>query len=547
MTNDIDGKPHDDLRIGNSSPDIEEGSAQFLNSPFFEGLFGKAFDTLSCHAAMVDQNGIIIAVNQAWRDLFNEIGFQEKYFAEGVNYSDICERSEVWHLAGGVSFGVGLRAVLDRQMDHFEMEYSSIEKENIHWSLGKVNGLDIRGMRYALVFHQDISEYKDKPNQSLSQNAHLPMLLETVKSLVSMVDLQELLNSILKKLSNLIRYNSAAVFEFSAGNIIWHAYHGPPLSKDFPNILVLKGRYPEVQKVISAKRSIFIHNINHYPELSFEVSKLLNLDQSTLKRFKSWLFLPMEVNQNQIGMMALAYHEEAYYDHTALRLGQLFAHFAAIAIQNAHLHEQSQNFGILKERNRLAYELHDSIAQSLYSINLYTNATQRALELEKYKLAHSHLNELQRLSSEAVNDMRLMIFELNNQLLEEFGIARAIQSRFEAIETKRGIKTDLILEGQLTLSDRIEREVFGLIQDLLIYIERSAPIKELSVKITAAGDRIFINIRTDQMIDSQKKREDVDVARLNRIRNRVRRIGGNLELKSSGNQESVIRLELDTG
>jgi len=547
MTSEIYRKPKDHINTGDCSPNLSKGTNQVEEDLLVEGLFRKAFDCLYCHAAVVDQNGVIIAVNQAWRDLFKSTGFQEKFIAEGVNYVDICERSDGGHLTGGESFGVGLRAVLDRHMDRFELEYFSIEKENIRWFLGKVNGLDINGMRYAFVLHQDISDYKNQSNQSLSKNTQLPTLLETVKSLVSMLDLQELLNNVLIKLSNLIRYNSAVVFEFSAGNIIRQAYQGPPLPKSSPKLLVLKGRYPEVQKVVSTKRSFFIQNINHNPALLFEVSKLLNLDQSNLKRFHSWLFLPMMVNENQIGMMALANQEEAYYDDAALSVGQLFAHFAAIAIQNAHLYELSQNSGILKERNRLAYELHDSIAQSLYSINLYANAAQRALEFDKYNMAHSHLHELKRLSSTAVNDMRLMIFELNNNLLEEFGIARAIESRFEAIEAKQGIKTDLKLEGQLALPDRIEREVFGLIQDVLIYIERTAAIKALSIKINTTGESILITIRTDQIVDPQKNREDVDIARFNRIRNRVRKIGGKLEFNRTNHQETVIRLQLDYG
>jgi len=542
MTGDIDGTPREKCKNEILPTESAKGLIRLQSDLHLEALFQKAFDCLSCRAAMVDQNGIILAVNQAWEDLFVKTGVQKKLTYEGVNYFDVCERLEGRQWTGGKSFAVGLQSVLDRQVDRFEMEYSLEDEGKLRCFSGRINGLDIHGLRYAFVLHQDISDYKEINLQSLSHRSQLPTLVETIKSLVSTFDLQDLLNIILKKLSNLIRYNAAAVFTFDDGNIIWQAYQGPPLSKNAPILLASKDSFSEVQQLISAEQSFFIQNIDDYPDLLGEISELIKLDQSNIKRFHSWLFLPMIINENQIGMMVLAYHEEAYYDHAALSIGELFANFAAIALQNAHLFELSQNSGILKERIRLAYELHDSIAQSLYSINLYANATQRALETKKFEIASCHLKELQKLSCAAVNDMRLMIFELNNQLLEEFGLARAIQARFEAIEAKQGIKTEIKLPEKLVFSKQMEYEIFGIIQEILIYIEKTTPIKTLSIAIDVEKDHGTIKIVSDQMIDPSKNNGDLDVARLNRIKNRVRKMGGSLQFNHSSNQETEIWL-----
>jgi len=545
MSDEIIGIPKENFEREHAPADLRQGSRPLKNDPLLEGLFTKAFDCLSCHAVMVDQNGVIIAVNQAWRDFFSKISLEEQRLPEWMNYLEVCEWPKAEFLTGGKSFGVGLRAVLDRHTDRFEMEYSTSSEGSVHWNLGRANGLEINGLRYAFILHQNISAYKDKATQSLSQHTQLPTLVDTVKSLVSTLDLQGLLNTILKKLSNLIRYNAAAVFTFESGNIIRQAYQGPPLSELTPVFLTPKGRYPEIKQLIAGTRSFFIQDIRYSPGLLGEMSELLKLENSILARFHAWLFLPLLVNKNKIGLMVLAYHKTAYYDQAALRIGELFANFAAIALQNAHLYELSQNTAMLKERNRLAYELHDSIAQSLYSINLYANAAQKALETEKPSVANDHLQALQRLSGEAVSDMRLMIFELNNQMLEEFGLAKAFEARFEAIETKKGIKTGLTLVGKLSLPNRIEREIFGIIQDLLILIQKTTPLQALSIKITASKHSILIKINTDQRVDPHGNFEDADIARLNRIRNRVRKTGGSLHFSSSGKQEPEIRYRLD--
>jgi signal transduction histidine kinase len=538
-------KPQKDPVPRNSFQDWDHGSNQLQNDPLLEGLFRKAFDCLSCHAAMVEEHGTIIAVNQAWRESYSELSALEIKVVEGINYLDVCESSEQMQASGGKSFAIGLRAVLERKTDRFSMDYSSEKGKEISWLLGRVNGLDINGLRYAFILHQDISDYKTQSDESLSQYSQWPTLVETVKSLVSMLDLEELLNTILIKFSYLIRYNAAAVFTFEADEIILKAYQGPPLTNRSLTILSLHGRYPEIYQFVYEKNSFFIQNINLKPDLLDEIAELLQLDVENLLRFHSWLCLPLTVAETQMGVMVLAYHDESYYDHSALKMGELFANFAAIAIQNARLYELSKNSAILQERNRLAYELHDSIAQSLYSINLYAKAAQSALEIEKHEVASRHLKDLQRLSNEAVKDMRLMIFELNNQLLEEFGIARAIQARFEAIEAKQGIKTDLKLIGKLDLSHQVEREVFGIIQDLLIYIEKTTPTKALSISIEAGEKRVLIVISSDQFVDPHENDVDLVIARINRIRNRVRKLGGKLHFCHSGDKETKIRFNLE--
>ena len=47
-----------------------------------------------------------------------------------------------------------------------------------------------------------------------------------------------------------------------------------------------------------------------------------------------------------------------------------------------------------EERRNLARELHDSVAQALYSISLFTDATQMALENDKIEVAKTHLGEV---------------------------------------------------------------------------------------------------------------------------------------------------------
>ena len=122
-----------------------------------------------------------------------------------------------------------------------------------------------------------------------------------------------------------------------------------------------------------------------------------------------------------VGILVLAHSQPDYYSPQSRILSQAYANQVAIAIHNAQLYEQARDIAALEERNRLARELHDSVAQALYSISLFTDATRMALETNKLEVVKQHLGELVELSREAMSDMRLLIFELRPPVLEKTG------------------------------------------------------------------------------------------------------------------------------
>ncbi len=80
------------------------------------------------------------------------------------------------------------------------------------------------------------------------------------------------------------------------------------------------------------------------------------------------------------------------------------------------------------------------MTQSLYSVTLFAEASARLLAMEDYSKAADHLHELRDTAREALQEMRLLIFELRPSALEHNGLASAIQARLDAVEMRGGIK-----------------------------------------------------------------------------------------------------------
>jgi hypothetical protein len=143
----------------NSSPDLEPDKDNLGENIFLENLFFNAYNSFACHVAIIDQNGTIITVNQAWREMLNDGNLGDQA-VEGENYLEICEASEGIHSVGGRSFADGLRSVLDGRVDQFVMEYPLSDEDYSQWLLGRINGFENNGKRYAFVLYENISKYQ---------------------------------------------------------------------------------------------------------------------------------------------------------------------------------------------------------------------------------------------------------------------------------------------------------------------------------------------------------------------------------------------------
>src|SRR5712691_7257176 len=87
-----------------------------------------------------------------------------------------------------------------------------------------------------------------------------------------------------------------------------------------------------------------------------------------------------------IGLLILAQSQPRYYTRRHADLARTLANQAAVALENARLYEQAQQLATLQERQRLARELHDSVAQALYSIALSARTARTLLDRDPGKL-----------------------------------------------------------------------------------------------------------------------------------------------------------------
>ena len=147
------------------------------------------------------------------------------------------------------------------------------------------------------------------------------------------------------------------------------------------------------------------------------------------------------------------------------------------------LRQHERQKATIEERNRLARELHDSVTQSLYGVTLYADAARRLLDTGQVPAADDNLRKLRETAKGALEEMRLLIFELRPPILEQEGLAAALEARLEAVEGRVGLKTQLELEGESELSQDIREGLYRIALEALNNVLKHAQASCVTVSL----------------------------------------------------------------
>jgi PAS domain S-box-containing protein len=204
-----------------------------------------------------------------------------------------------------------------------------------------------------------------------------------------------------------------------------------------------------------------------------------------------------------------------------------------VAVENARLYDQAEQSAQVAERSRLARELHDSVTQSLYSITLYAEASARLLTAGQPREASEHLRELRDTAQEALREMRLLIFELRPAALEKGGLAAALQSRLDAVETRGGIRAELRVEGREQLNPAAQKELYHIALEALNNALKHAKPRRVQLWLRFEADSTDLEICDDGVGFEPGAARSGGGYGLSGMAERAQRIGGTLHVESS--------------
>lgn len=212
------------------------------------------------------------------------------------------------------------------------------------------------------------------------------------------------------------------------------------------------------------------------------------------------------------------------------------ADLASIAITSARMRENERQGAMLAERDRIAREMHDSLAQVLGVVHLRLRALGPHAQSAGDLAMSSQLNDLAGLAEEAYRDVREAILGLRESSRSDRGFFEGLRAYLDKYGHQAGIKATLEVatDQQPLLAPRAEVQVIRVIQEALTNTRKHAGASTAVVRVTNSDDWTTFTIEDDgRGFDPTGTLLGHDGFGLHTMRERMDLIGGTLLIDSA--------------
>jgi two-component system NarL family sensor kinase len=245
--------------------------------------------------------------------------------------------------------------------------------------------------------------------------------------------------------------------------------------------------------------------------------------------------IPLYAHQKPLGVLNVASAESHWWVSSSSRLNLLHTvgDLLSIALERARLFAQSTQLGMIEERNRLARELHDTLAQGLTGITLHLESIDAMLEtgVDSAKIRQMTKKALT-LTRANLEEVRRSVLDLRAAPLEGRNLVEALQALIQEFTTRENLEIEFnVTGGSQPLPLRIEVGLYRIVQEGLTNIARHAEAEQVSLDLSLTPKQVQLIVEDDgQGFDpTQVPSGHFGLIGLNE---RVKLLGGTLHLES---------------
>lgn len=314
--------------------------------------------------------------------------------------------------------------------------------------------------------------------------------------------------------------------------------HGETLDFDTLNVRGARAEHPEDwwSPRLQAMASEILHNGRTY------------LDHDEARG--AWLLCaPIKIKEQPIGLLCAINNEARPFTEHETEYLAILSSFAAAAVVNARLSEQHHYVLLASERDRIAREMHDGIAQSLFSISLGLELCKKQAQSGDVSCMTDRLEELQDELNSSMDELRRVIYDLRPAKLKDLGLIEAINHWVREATSGRDIKGRLTVSGeQVLLSGAAEACLYRVAKEAVSNVVKHARAGSFEVTLEYRPSAVVLTIVDDGIgFDVDAARRDALVngsLGLHSIGERVRIESGDLRISSELAKGSTVRVEL---
>lgn len=257
--------------------------------------------------------------------------------------------------------------------------------------------------------------------------------------------------------------------------------------------------------------------------------------------FRSIAAIPIRSKQNMLGLLNLFFTSTRILPPAEVRLLESVGLHLGTAIENQRLIAREKEMAISEERNLLAQELHDSIAQSLAFLNIQVQLLQEDLSNQKVANAIEVVEQIREGVQESYDDVRELLVHFRTRL-DHADLDAAIGSALEKFEGQVGIRTRYHRVGpHLDLPPESVLQMLHILQESLSNVRKHAGASEVEVELITEGECRLTVKDNGRGFDPAHNAGDTHVG-IRIMRERAHRMGGKLTLESAPGEGTRVSL-----
>ncbi|MFZ3374184.1 MAG: PAS domain S-box protein [Chthoniobacterales bacterium] len=252
-----------------------------------------------------------------------------------------------------------------------------------------------------------------------------------------------------------------------------------------------------------------------------------HLKRNGTKRF---LAVPLLVGGQVRGFVGIRHADQASYRPEEIELTQALAHQVMLAIQLNEFAEQGQRAAVFEERNRMARDIHDTLAQGFTGVIVQLEAAEDAISCGEE--ADNHLHRASELARRSLSEARRSVHALRPQALQEHNFWEALKGIIKNTTVGTALHATFEAQGKLPeLPQPWQENLLHIGQEALTNTLKYAHARNFETRISYKARQVRLELRDDG--DGFKVKDGHDGVGLTGMHERVEQMGGELEITSS--------------
>jgi PAS domain S-box-containing protein len=426
------------------------------------------------------------------------------------------------------------------------------------WEDGSTHWLDARGRVYGasegkatrmLGIVMDITERKqaDAMLRAAEQLARgqVEALRSTLDALAVESDPDRLVEHILHTMTNQFGAHSSSVWKRDPATVVigleFAFEDGKIVKKSDPALSGLDTRLPMEDlwpwpAVFRSGRASVIEDIREVP--SFDLR-----DRLLSKGIITVLLVPMSIGGKLEGAVGLRFTERRAFREQEVDLAQALANQLMLAMHLNHLSAQSLASAVVEERNRMARDIHDTLAQGFTGVIVQLEAAEDATSKGLANEAVSHVARAGRLARESLREARRSLQALRPHELEDKTLSAALAALIGKMTEGTEIRSQVLVHGTpRELPPEWDVNLLRIGQEVATNMLRHAHARHFDVELTFTRIAVTLRLRDDgRGFDPQATHDGFGLVG---IGERVERMGGTVSIESAPGRGSMVSIVL---